>query len=54
MGIFMNTISILKKNFYPQDTYYSVEIVIKNKKYINNIRLKIKIKIKKKKEFPFN
>jgi len=29
MGIFMNTISILKKNFYPQDTYYSVEIVRK-------------------------
>ncbi len=27
MGIFINTISILKKNFYPQDTYYSVDTV---------------------------
>jgi len=27
MGIFLNTISILKKNLYPQDSYYTIEIL---------------------------
>lgn len=28
MGIFLNTIEILKKNFYPQDSYYTADIVM--------------------------